>query len=162
MSLGDLAVRLKTCPDTIGILQHGGSWARLLGGYLHHPHFRELMVPLRRDAFQSEAKRFSLTRTQRRSAEVDRVRIRAGGLKDVEGEQFIPDNLPHVVLEHDANYRMSQSLVTRVYDNPIKVGHRGAHKASRRAHLQVGHPELVSMRRSTGARPRLVARRQAG
>src|SRR5438132_14028844 len=96
------------------------------------------MVPLRRDALQGEAKWLALARTQRRGAEVDGIRIRASSLKDVQGQQFIADDLSHVILENNANHSMCNGLVTSACHASVQIGIRRPHKTLPRAHLNVG------------------------
>src|SRR5437879_12381289 len=53
-------------------------------------------------------------------AEVDGIRIRASSLKDVQGQQFIADDLSHVILENEANHNMCNVLVTSVWHGSVQ------------------------------------------
>src|SRR3954471_17491406 len=99
--------------------------------------FRSSLVPLPAYMLKDQSERLSLAGRQGRSREINRIRVGAAGLQNLDGHVFYLRNLTIGIPEGDPHHRMRNHPVPEIRDAAINVGYTGAHKILRLAHLDI-------------------------
>ena len=110
---------------------------RLSGYYVCDLDVGVLMVPLGGEAFEGEAEGLGLSGSEWREIEIDRVGIRAGGLKNAQRNIFALSDLRHVVVEDHLNHRVDDCLVAGIGDIAVDVADSSADEILSGAHLEI-------------------------
>src|ERR1700678_1015523 len=126
----------------------------LLYRNIRYLNLRDLMVPLRGDAFKRQAKRRALTGAEGGKAEVHCFRIRTVRFQSLQGNIFTLRKLAQVIFELHFDRSITDGFVARIGDGSIHIANRCAHEIFRRAHFEIRKLEVGCI----GRRPRSALR----
>ena len=103
------------------------------------------MVPFLGNVLEGEAEWFALAGRQRRCAEIDRIRIRAASLQNMQRSIFRLCDLSKRVLENDMDCSVGDGVITGIGNGAVEICYGRTHEVLGGAHFQIRYFEVRSV-----------------